>query len=218
MHLVKGKHIDERIRTCIRAAIADSGVPVEKITRAILTGGSSRWFFVRDIVCEECKLVDDDNHVIVSQTPFTDVAMGCALSKGRMGEQSKRDGLWVKWRFGDETDWRCPKELLKAGRAHPSPGIIRQGLGELKASRFWKPYRIELSFWEGEDGARLRHYKDVKQSSIVDFYARSNHPLFGSSRIFVGNNASRGQASLGLELPSWLGMATPILHRKDCLP
>lgn len=190
MHLVKEKHIDARIRTCIRAAIADSGVPVEKITRAVLTGGSSRWFFVRDIVCEECKLVDDDNHVIVSQTPFTDVAMGCALSKGRMGGQSKRNGLWVKWRFEDETDWRGPKELLKAGRANPSPGIIRQGLGDLHVSRFWKPYRIELSFWEGEEGAILTPYKDGR-SAVIDFYARSNHPLLKRPKDIY--NAARGR-------------------------
>lgn len=174
---VKAKTIDERIRSSIREAIIDSGVPLDKITRAVLTGGSALWFFVRDIVCEECQLVNDEKTVVVSKTPFTDVAMGCALSTGRIGGADGRDGLWVKWRFDGETHWHGPKELLRTGRKQAEPGIKHQHLCVVPKSRLLQPYRVELLFLEGEEGGLLPYKEGVKSRAMVDFYARSNHPI-----------------------------------------
>ncbi|MBQ1511169.1 MAG: hypothetical protein IIZ54_09850, partial [Selenomonadaceae bacterium] len=105
------------------------------------------------------------------------------MSKGRMEGLNGRSGLWVKWRFEGESDWHGPKELLKNGRKPPeSPSISHQHLGRITQSRLLKPYRIELSFWEGEEGEMLTSYKEGKRRgglesmAMVDFYARSNHP------------------------------------------
>lgn len=192
-HLVAERGIEDRIRKCVRAAIADSGISPKKINRAILTGGSSRWFFVRDIVREECELSDDRDRIIVSQTPFTDVAIGCAMSKARTGETPEREGLWVKWRFDGDRNWSLPKNLLRHGRATADSEIRHQHLCEVPESRFWKPFRIEVSFWEGDDEWQNQPYRDGKHA-VVDFHARSNHPLLKRPRDIF--NAMRGRPDL----------------------
>ena len=192
-HLVAERGIDARIRKCVRAAIADSGLSPKQINRAVLTGGSSRWYFVRDIVKEECDLPDENERIVVSQTPFTDVAIGCAMSKARSGAPTEREGLWVKWRFDGEREWRGPKNLLRHGRTTADSEIRHQHLCEVPESRFWKPFRIEFSFWEGDEEWQNQPYQDGKHA-VVDFPARSNHPLLKRPRDTI--NALRGRLDL----------------------
>ena len=189
-NLVTSKGISDRIRKCIRDAIADSGRSAKQITRAILTGGSSRWFFVRDIVREECGLSDNDETIIVSPTPFTDVAIGCAMSKARSGAAAEREGLWVKWRVNGEVAWHGPKNLLRPGRQNADVEIRHQHLCEIPSSRSLHPIRIELSFHWGDEESQPTPYLEGK-SAVVDFHARSNHPLLKRPRDVI--NAMRGR-------------------------
>lgn len=191
--LVAERGIEARIRNCVRTAIADSGLSPKEINRAVLTGGSSRWFFVRDIVKEECDLPDEGERIAVSQTPFTDVAIGCAMSKARSGATTEREGLWVKWRFDGEREWRGPKNLLRHGRTTTDSEIRHQHLCEVPQSRFLKPFRIEMSFWEGDEEWQQRPYRDGKHA-VVDFHARSNHPLLKLPRDMI--NLAMGRTDL----------------------
>ena len=191
-NLVVSKGISDRIRSCVRAAISDSGKSSNQITRAVLTGGSSRWFFIRDIVREECGLADNDETIIVSSTPFTDVAMGCAMSKARTGAAAEREGLWVKWRVNGG-NWRGPKNLLRSGRQNADSEIRHQHLCEIPHSQLLHPFRIELSFLWGDEESQPTPYRDGK-CAVVDFHASSNHPVLKRPRDVV--NALRGRTEL----------------------
>ncbi len=189
-NLMKDKGIRERIRTCVKNGIADSGISPKEITRAILTGGSSLWYFVKEIVLKECNLEKTPDKVVISETPFTDVAIGCAMSKARTKETTEREGLWVRWRLDGQDEWQRPRNILRCGRSSEDSEIRIQSLGKIEHSRFWKPFRIEFSFWEGDEEWHQQPYRDGKHA-VVDFHARSNHPLLKRPRDIF--NAAMGR-------------------------
>ena len=72
--------IFEKIKKSIREALAKAKIDVSTIKKVILTGGSSKWFFLREIVAKEFSLGGES--IFNTAQPFTDVANGCAIKIG----------------------------------------------------------------------------------------------------------------------------------------
>lgn len=60
-------------------------------------------------------------------------------------------------------------------------------IGKICGTRYVKPYKIILSWWTGLEEGKL---EPVGKNAIIEFYARTNFPVFG--RIKSGINGFRG--------------------------
>jgi hypothetical protein len=77
--LVEGKPINlfRRFEEAVSSGVRSGTFPLEHIERIILTGGSSLWPFVREIVCRALQV--DDSRIIESSNPRGAIGEGLAL-------------------------------------------------------------------------------------------------------------------------------------------
>ncbi len=77
--LTSGESIDliERFRTAVKSVINDGKIKVENVEQIILTGGSSSWPFVREIVSEIFFL--ENKNLLASANPRAAIGEGLAL-------------------------------------------------------------------------------------------------------------------------------------------
>jgi Molecular chaperone len=157
-NICNDRGIYEKIRISIREALSNAQIDAAKIKKVILTGGSSKWFFVREIVAIEFSLGGES--IFMTENPFTDVANGCAIAIGRPDTPPEKKGVWVKFRFSDKDEWSSPKCILKPARINnPSMGNGNGKLfiGNLPATKYFKPY------------TKFQHLSNNCLDCIVDF-------------------------------------------------
>jgi hypothetical protein len=77
--LVGGIPVDlfQRFEDAVKSGVQSGNIPLEHIERIILTGGSSLWPFVREIVCRALQV--DDARIIESSNPRGAIGEGLAL-------------------------------------------------------------------------------------------------------------------------------------------
>ena len=170
-NLVKDAGYYDKIRSCIHNALHQAGIETEQITKVILTGGSSRWFFLREIVAKEFSLSGD--RIFLTETPFTDVATGCAVSIGLSDQAPKKDGIWVKYRLSEDEPWSEAKCLLAPGRNDSRETMGVQYLCSIHGTRYLHSWRIYLSWWHGFEKTSL---EPTGSESVIDAFCRSNWP------------------------------------------
>ena len=175
-NICKDRGIFEKIKRSIHEALDKAGIDVPKIKKVILTGGSAKWFFLRAIVAEEFALGGDS--IFLTENPFTDVANGCAIKIGRPDAPPEKKGLWVRYKLDGESQWSDLKCIFKPGRNAPTKDE-KMYIGEIIGSRYFKPYRIILSWWTGFDEDNLDKFES---DSVIEFYARSNAPFIDNLR------------------------------------
>ena len=174
INMVKDCGIYDKITMCIKDAINKAGIRAEQITKVILTGGSSRWFFLREIVAKECALGGTET-IFYTKTPFTDVAMGGAIAIGLTNQAPPKAGIWVRYRLSETEPWSEAKCLLAPNRENDSLGQTgEQFLGILPETRYVHPWRIYLSWWHGFEKDQLVRIGDA----AIDVFTRSNYPFF----------------------------------------
>ena len=177
-------NIFEKIKHSIREALEKAQIDASKITKVILTGGSAKWYFLREIVAKEFAIGGDS--IFMADNPFTDVANGCAISIGRPNAPPEREGVWVKYRLDDSSEWSSAKCILKPGR-NASTEEEMMYIGTIRGTQYLKPYRITLSWWTGFEEGSLTQSED---EAVIEFYARTNFPfmdrLRGAWRGFQG--------------------------------
>ena len=71
-NICKDRGIFDKIKKCIHDALDEAHLDVDKIKKVILTGGSSKWYFIRNIVAKEFALGGES--IFLTENPFTDVA------------------------------------------------------------------------------------------------------------------------------------------------
>lgn len=191
-NMVKDAGIYEKIKACIRDVLDKAGLDKDQITKVILTGGSSRWFFLREIVAKEFSLGGE--RIFLTDTPFTDVATGCAVSIGLSDQAPKKDGIWVKWRLSKSNPWSEAKCLLAPGRNDSREKTGVQYLGTLPRTKYLTSYRIYLSWWHGFEKDQL---EPTGAESVIDVFARSNVPFLSKLRNM--NGAMHGRPTERLE-------------------
>lgn len=191
-NMVKDAGIYDKIRNCLHAALENAGLEPDQITKVVLTGGSSRWFFLREIVAKEFALGGE--RIFLTETPFTDVATGCAVSIGLSDQAPKKDGIWVKYRLSEAESWSEAKCLLAPGRNDSREKTGVQYLCTLPETRYLQAWRIYLSWWHGFEKDALA---PIETEAVIDVFARSNMPF--ASRFRNMNAAMHGRSTERLE-------------------
>lgn len=171
-NMIKDAGIYEKIRSCLRGALERAGLGNDQITKVVLTGGSSRWYFLREIVAKEFALGGD--RIFSTDTPFTDVATGCAVSIGLSDQAPKKDGIWVRYRLSDNEPWSEAKCLLAPGRNDSREKTGVQYLCTIPKTQYLHSWRIHLSWWHGFEKNSLTQ---IGSEAVIDVFARSNIPF-----------------------------------------
>lgn len=176
-NMVKDAGIYDKIKNCLHDALDRAGLSTDQITKVILTGGSSRWFFLREIVAKEFALGGD--RIFYTETPFTDVAAGCAVSIGLSDQAPKKGGIWVKFRLSEREPWSDAKCLLAPGRNDSREKMGVQYLCSFPETRYLKSWRIYLSWWHGFEKDAL---EPIGSEAVIDSFCRSNIPFVSRLR------------------------------------
>ena len=191
-NMIKDAGIYEKIRLCIRSALDSAELGNDQIAKVILTGGSSRWYFLREIVAKEFALGGD--RIFMTDTPFTDVATGCAVSIGLSDQAPKKDGIWVKYRLSANDPWSEAKCLLAPGRNDSREKTGVQYLCAIQETWYLHSRRIYLSWWHGFEKTDL---EQIGSEAVIDVFARSNIPF--ASRLRNMRAAFQGRPTERLE-------------------
>lgn len=169
--------IFNRISQSIDKALDDAGLSCADIKKIVLTGGSSKWFFMRDIVSQKLKC-DKEKDICLTESPFTDVSIGCAVSKGWPNDPPLRPGVWVKaWIDGKPQNGGKPKCILEPSKSDQGSIGDRIYIGEITKTRYFNPYSIEIAFLTGFSEDKLT---EDKEHAVIQYYARSNYPILDS--------------------------------------
>lgn len=166
----------DNIKKSIHEALDKANIGVAEIKKVILTGGSSKWFFMREIVAKEFAL--EDKHIFLTQNPFTDVANGCAINIALPKAPPENKGVWVSYKVDDSTKWSTPKCILAPGR-NISTETELMFLGTIVGTQYVAPYKITLAWWTGLEEDKL---EKSDNEAIIEFYARSNMPFMDRLR------------------------------------
>lgn len=191
-NMIKDAGFYEKIRRCIHGALDAAGLVPSQIAKVILTGGSSKWWFMREIVAKEFALGGD--RIFMTDTPFTDVATGCAVSIGLSDQAPKKDGIWVKYRLSEQEPWSEAKCLLAPGRNGSRVNAGDQYLCTIPETWYLHSRRIYLSWWHGFEKTDL---EQIGTEAVIDVFARSNTPFM--SRLRNMRDAFRGRPTDRLE-------------------
>lgn len=188
-NICEADKIFDKIRESIREAIKKADIEIDSIQKVILTGGSSKWYFLKEIVAKEFGL--GVNSIFLTDTPFTDVANGCATKKGRSSEPAQKEGYWIQYiiekkgkKKGNGSEkWSPLKRIVDPGRnafAEPQPVFL-----DLVKTRYFIPYKVHIKIWRGFDESKLTC--DNEDGAVFEFYARTNFPI--AKRFVRGYNA-----------------------------
>lgn len=171
-NICRDKKIFEKIENSIDKALNDADLTYADIKKVILTGGSSKWVFMRKLVAEKFTMGGDD--ICLTSSPFTDVATGCAVFKGWPNDPPLRPGVWIKIWIDGKPQNDVPKCILEPSKS--TQGSIGEltYIGKIEETRYLKPYRIEIAWFTGFSADKL---EEAKERAVIQYYARSNWPF-----------------------------------------
>lgn len=169
-----GKCLDESLQN----AFNDCGMKKEDISRVVLSGGSSQWYIVKEVI-KDCLECDNDEIFFSTETPQLDVAKGLSIYAGRNVSGIKREGERVECFIDEYLMKRC--STFEAGRDLPQSEEAKIIIGQI-GTRYFEPYYITV----------MRKTKKGTEQAVVRFFARSNCPGMGRIKgilnIFSGKN------------------------------
>lgn len=167
----------QQIQKCIQKALKEVGLKAHEIQKVILSGGSSQWFFMRQLVAKSFDISGDN--IYLTQNPCRDVSFGCAIHKGRTNEPRTKEGRWVKTRVDRKGEWSHYKQILaprKDGEIfHDSSTLVVS----LPHTSNLFSYLIEFKFYKGFS---QEEDLDVIGTAELEVYARSNWPILEKGR------------------------------------
>lgn len=166
----------EKFERLIDRAIKKSELDPLEIDKVILTGGSSGWWFVYRLLEE--KFPHLKNCIFITNSPYTDVAVGTAMKFGYgRGRGAERiPGLWLECAYDpkgnnpENWEWRSRICLRKAGKTETHNVLPRKELPLPKKleTQYVFPHRIGFKAYD--DNGKTYY-------AVVEFYARKNFPL-----------------------------------------
>lgn len=179
----KLSEIKQRVRKCIdgvlRDALNNHGMKKQDISRVVLSGGSSQWYIVKEII-KECLDCDNDEMFFSTKKPELDVATGLAVYAGRNVSGIKREGEHVKC-FIDKYLLKN-RPTFEAGRDLPQSEEAKIIIGQI-GTKYFEPYYITIR----------RTINNKTERAVVCFFARSNCPglriLNGLRNVLSGKNS-----------------------------
>lgn len=163
-----------QINACIDKALEKAGVECQDIDKVILTGGSSQWYFMRELVAKKFG-IRGENNIYLTKEPCKDVSKGTSIYVGRPSDPPLQDGIWFKWRFEGDAKWQPLKRLLAPSCKANAGGkkrVENAFVGKLQGTRNWSTYKIEFQFFSGKSETECEKSFESK----LHFFARSNWP------------------------------------------
>ncbi len=190
----------ERFIACIRRALSQTDLEPSEIHKVILTGGSSQWWFLREMIASELSIAPDK--ILLTDKPYADVCRGCAYYAGRANDKELKPGIWVRYRRGK---FKTPDEgwsPLQQLRAPAQPGALaareQKFLFKIEGTENFSSQDIEFKWYEGTSEGTAVESRDeegqVYDTAIAEIYARSNWPMW--ERASGMWKASRGRAHI----------------------
>lgn len=156
----------------IKSAISEvfekaTEVSPNDLTKIVLTGGSSNFYFMHELMHKGLAL-GEDKEIFQSEKPFTDIATGLATSIGRSDDPAPRFGEWITCRINDEEP-SGKKEILKYDRMDdPSHDPIF--LGTVPETRNLFKQKIELTWYRGTSADD----SEEVHKSCIEVFCRSH--------------------------------------------
>lgn len=170
-NIFDSQRITSKIEDSLHDALRKENLSETEIDKVILTGGSSQWFFMRDIVSKMFGVGSKKDEIYMSENPFEDVCIGCAVYIGRTSEPGMRPGYWVKVRKGKESKWedlKCLIEPRKEGT--PFPKDEKTFIMNFETAKF-SCNTLHLQLYKGINKDDLQEAGD---ECILDIWTRSN--------------------------------------------
>jgi len=177
-NLCREKGILRKIEDYIEQALEESGSKIADISRVILTGGSSKWYFVREAAVKVFAF-DSPEELFYTDLPHNDVARGLTIAFGRGDEPEGLPGTKVRARF-DKGAWSEYKVLFEPNRSSRVVKEDQAFLGYLKGSAIFKVQRIVLEWVSDRPDGSID--KKSSRYSTIKFYARRNAPFISKCR------------------------------------
>lgn len=169
--------IIKQYRACIDEALNKSGLDKSMISKVVLTGGTSQWWFLKTIfTSEENGYGMDENKVILTERPHTDVCVGCAIHAGYAENRILVPGIWIKYRVGKyknpDEGWTELQQLKAPAEPGKQAVCEQKYLTCLPESKQFSSYRIEFKWYSGKCESDLEPVNE--STGIVEVFARSN--------------------------------------------
>lgn len=181
-NICEDRGIFEKIEHSIDNALTQAGLAKAKISKVILTGGSSKWYFMRERVAKKFSLGGDA--IYLTQNPFTDVAIGCAVAIGRPEAPLETKGFWVQWRVTGDSKWTmAPCWSIEPGFKGGAGTQNRLYVGTMSGTPFWPTWTpwgekrsMEFQILTGFSEDDLAPAQNIAR---VEFELLGNHPYIG---------------------------------------
>ena len=164
---VKCNEIRQQIADTISRVISQSQISELQLRNVLLTGGSSLWYFVRDIVNQKFPYLKDEN-ILQTVSPFTDVAKGCAIARGYSNAGYKAEGIFVECQCNKAKD---TFQILPRGRIGEIKKTVK--IGTISNSAWLHENRIDFIVTQGYS-LEERHFSDSDENMQVRFYNQTN--------------------------------------------
>lgn len=176
----KDSGIWNQYRDCIEEAIRKSGLDISQISKVVLTGGTSQWWFLKDIFTStEDGYGMEEGSVILTDAPHTDVCIGCAIHAGYAENRHLIPGIWIKYRVGQyknaEEGWTELQQLKAPALPGKQASCELKYLTSLPESKLWSSYRIEFKWFSGIRESDLQAVEE--EIGVVEVFARSNQGI-----------------------------------------
>lgn len=180
----KDAGIWDQYRECIELALKKSGLDISQISRIVLTGGTSQWWFLKDVfTSEEDGYGLDKDRVILTDAPHTDVCIGCAIHAGYAENRQLIPGIWIKYRVGQyknaDEGWTELQQLKAPALPGKQASCEQKYLTHLPKSKLFSSYRIEFKWFSGIGESNLQAVDEAP--GVVEVYARSNQGFFSTA-------------------------------------
>lgn len=156
-----------KIYQTIDRVIAEANVNELQLNNILLTGGSSLWYFMRDLVTKKFTYLKGEN-ILQTFSPFTDVAIGDAIARGYSNAGYKAKGVYVHCTGKNAQD---VIELLKPGRIGEIKTTKR--IGKISRSVLLNENRIDFGFGLGYSFEEIQP-SDSDEKMQVRFYSQTN--------------------------------------------
>lgn len=179
----KDAGIWDQYKKCIEDVLQKSGLDISEISKVILTGGTSQWWFLKEVfISEEDGYGMDEYKVKLTRNPETDVCIGCAIHAGYAENRDLEPGIWIKYRIvgmeKTKEDWSELQQLKSPALPGKAASYELKYLTCLPKSKIFSPYRIEFKWFSGINESDLEAVDE--EIGAVDVYARTNQGFIGT--------------------------------------
>lgn len=183
----------DKITSTIHEALQKSGINPSEIKKVILTGGSSQWFFIKEIISKIFELNVDK--IFHSENPLKDVVSGASISLAYEPGAHKKPGIRIKVSLDGKQNSHL-MNILPEGRPQPMTNPTRRDMGTIQGSSLFKKRTIEIEWFSYSSSMGEKSLGKTSKR----FKLNSNHPCFHrlkkATKYLLNGNGINDQSDL----------------------